>query len=48
MSDLTAGKDRYVPSNGVILATSAVEFVDGETVFDVLKRVCSYGGIQLE
>lgn len=48
MADLTAGKDRYVPSNGVILAASTVEFVDGETVFDVLRRVCSYGGIQLE
>lgn len=48
MSDLTAGKDRYVPANGVILAASTVEFVDGETVFDVLRRVCSYGGIQLE
>ncbi len=48
MGNLTAGKDRYVPSNGIILATSSVEFTDGETVFDVLKRVCSYAGIQLE
>jgi hypothetical protein len=48
MGNLTAGKEAYVPSNGVILATSTVEFTDGETVFDVLKRVCSYTGIQLE
>jgi len=48
MDSLTAGKDRYVPSNGVILATSTVEFVKGETVFDVLQRACSYAGIHLE
>lgn len=48
MDSLTAGKDRYVPSNGIILATSTVEFTEGETVFDALKRVCSYAGIHLE
>ncbi len=48
MGNLTAGKNQYVPANGVILASSRVEFADGETVFDVLKRVCSYTGIQLE
>ena len=48
MGNLTAGKERFVPSNGIILATSTVEFTEGETVFDALKRVCSYAGIQLE
>lgn len=48
MDNLTAGKEAYVPSNGVILDTSTVEFIEGETVFDVLKRVCDYTGIQLE
>jgi len=48
MDRLTPGKDRYVPSNGIILATSTVEFKKGETVFDVLKRACSYAGIPLE
>lgn len=48
MDNLTAGKEAYVPSNGVILDTSTVEFTEGETVFDVLKRVCEYTGIQLE
>ncbi|MCR4893664.1 MAG: DUF4430 domain-containing protein [Eubacteriales bacterium] len=48
MDKLTPGKNAYVPANGVILATSSVQFVDGETVFDVLSRVCSYAGIQLE
>ena len=48
MGNLTAGKDVFVPPSGVILATSRVEFTDGETVFDVLKRVCNYAGIQIE
>ena len=48
MDNLTAGKEAYVPSNGVILDTSTVEFSEGETVFEVLQRVCDYAGIQLE
>ncbi|MEG1549254.1 MAG: hypothetical protein RR395_02355, partial [Ruthenibacterium sp.] len=38
MTDLTQGKNQYVPANGVILATSAIPFEEGETAFDVLKR----------
>ena len=48
MGNLTPGKNAYVPSSGVILATSTVQFVEGETVFDVLKRACDYAGIALE
>ena len=48
MSDLKEGKNKYVPSNGVILATSEIDFDEGETVLDVLKRACSLAGIQLE
>lgn len=48
MDNLDAGKEAYVPANGTILATSSVEFEDGETVFDVLTRVCEYAGIQIE
>ena len=48
MDNLKEGKNKYVPSNGVILSSSTVQFVEGETVFDVLKRACSYAGIQLE
>ncbi|NLD20631.1 MAG: DUF4430 domain-containing protein [Clostridiales bacterium] len=48
MGKLTAGKEAYVPSNGIILATSTVQFRDGETAFDVLKRACNAAGIQLE
>lgn len=48
MENLREGKESYVPSSGVILATTTVNFEEGETVFDVLKRVCSSKGIQLE
>lgn len=48
MVNLDNGKEVYVPANGTILATSSVEFEDGETVFDVLNRVCQYAGIQIE
>lgn len=48
MGDLTPGKDKYVPANGVILGTSTAQFYEGESVFDVLKRVCTAAEIQLE
>ena len=48
MDKLKEGKNRYVPSNGIILATSSVEFRDGETAYDVTKRACSATGIQIE
>ena len=48
MEDLAEGKNKYVPANGTILAASTLEFSEGETVFDVLKRACSLAGIQLE
>lgn len=48
MGNLTAGKEGYVPSSGTILGTTSVSFSEGETVFDVLQRVCNSAGIQLE
>lgn len=48
MDNLTEGKEGYVPSNGTILGTLAVAFTAGETVFDVLQRVCDSTGIQIE
>ena len=48
MGDLEAGKEGYVPSSGTILGTTSVTFYEGETVFEVLKRVCDGAGIQLE
>ncbi|MCQ2546360.1 MAG: DUF4430 domain-containing protein [Clostridia bacterium] len=47
LDSLKDGKNKYVPSNGVILSKSTVEFRDGNTVFDVLKATCSAAGINL-
>lgn len=48
MDSLSAGKNAYIPENGVILATSAVQFVEGESAYDVLKRACAAADIPLE
>lgn len=46
--DLETSKASYVPENGCILPNVTVEFKKGETVFDVLNRVCKKYGIQIE
>ena len=46
--NLTKGKEKYVPSNGILLSKVSVTFEEGETVFDILKRVCKSNNIQLE
>lgn len=46
--NLDTAKASYVPADGVILPTTQVSFESGETVFDVLKRVCEAYDIQLE
>ena len=38
----------FVPEDGVILAPTRVELADGDTVFDVLTRVCEANDVQLE
>lgn len=48
LSDLTPDKRELVPSNGVILPTTTVTFYEGESVFDVLQRVCREKGIHME
>lgn len=45
---LDPAKGSYVPQDGVILAPVTVEFTEGETVFDVLQRVCEIYDIQIE
>lgn len=45
---LEEAKAPYVPKDGVILPLTTVEFSEGETVFDVLKRVCEAAGLQIE
>ncbi len=48
MENLTPGKESLVPSDGYILKKTAVEFEDGETVFDVLLRETRNRGIHME
>ena len=48
MQDLKPGLDVYVPDSGTILPTTTVTFTQGESVFDVLKRICDEYGIQIE
>ena len=48
LSQLEPDKLETVPSDGVILAKMAVTFYEGESVFDVLQRVCREQKIHLE
>ena len=48
LSMLEPDKLEMVPSGGVILARTTVTFYEGESVFDVLQRVCKEKGIHLE
>ncbi len=38
----------YIPSSGVILATTEVEFEEGDSVFEALKKVTRANNIQME
>lgn len=46
--NLDPAKAPYVPDDGVILREVTVEFEEGETVFDVLNRVCREYDIPIE
>ena len=48
LSLLDEEKAPYVPAGGMILDTVTVEFTPGESVLDVLKRVCEASHILLE
>ncbi len=48
LEDLDPDKLELVPSNGVILPATTVTFFEGESVFDVLQRVCKENNIHLE
>ncbi len=41
-------KTELVPEDGVLLAQSEVTFEEGESAFDLLKRVCQDEGVHLE
>ena len=47
-SELDENKRELVPVDGYIFAPSEVAFSEGESVFDVLKRVCRENKIHLE
>ena len=48
MDNLKEGKESLVPSNGVILGSTSVEISDGDSVFDILKKVTRNNGIHME
>lgn len=45
---LDEAKVPYVPADGVILQQITVEFTPGDTVFDILQRVCQAADIPVE
>lgn len=48
LNNLNQDKLDAVPSDGVILPVCTVSFYEGESVFDVLQRVCQENGIHME
>lgn len=48
LADLDPDKLELVPVSGMILAPTKVTFYEGESVFDVLQRVCKENDIHLE
>lgn len=48
LKDLDPDKRELVPSNGIILEAKKVTFYEGESVYDVLKRVCQENNIHME
>lgn len=48
LENLKPGKEEFVPSDGEILPVVQVEIKEGDTVFDILMRVCKQMGIALE
>ena len=48
MDDLKSGKADIVPPDGVLLPETTVSFSEGDTVFDVLQRVCRAQGLHME
>jgi hypothetical protein len=47
-TELDPEKAELVPEGGVLLSETKVELQDGDSAFDVLKRVCQNSGIHLE
>ena len=47
-AETAAAKKPLVPADGVILGATTASFSDGESVYDVLQRVCRENGIHME
>ncbi len=45
---LNEEKAAFVPEDGIILSKTQVSFAEGNTVFDILDKVCQAADIQLE
>jgi len=48
MSSLTSSKQDFVPADGYILYPQTVEYSTGDSIYDVLYRVCRNNGIQID
>lgn len=48
MDDLAPEKRDLLPADGILLPAAAVSFAEGESAFDVLKRVCRENKIHME
>lgn len=48
LSNLESDKLDILPKNGIIFAPQTVTFYEGESVYDVLNRVCRENGIHME
>ena len=46
--DAVAGREDFIPENGVILAETEYDFEAGETVYDILVEACRANNIQTE
>ena len=46
--NLNEEKAPFVPKNGTILPKTTVSFAQGDTVFEVLKKVCDATNLQIE
>ena len=48
LDDLVPEKQELLPADGVFLPSASVSFAEGESAFDVLKRVCRENKIHME
>lgn len=48
LDELDSNKVELIPADGALLGETALDFSDGESAFDLLKRACQDNGIHLE